>query len=511
MTNRRSAVILAGSIAVITTELVVYIHYGNVFLDAGFYLSAAHQVLAGKMPYRDFFFVQPPVFPYVYSVVFAASGTSLAAARTVSALFGLGTVLLLAAAARHSAGLPAAALLTWLLACSPFQLYHFSVTKLYGLTAFWLALTFFLLGRGTFASTAAAGCCAALATSTRLTVLPVIPAYLLLVVLMPLSKRRRALLAAIPVLVTAAVFLPFLITAPAQLYYNLFAIHVSATGGPHHHSLVIKCKVLLKIAYYFALPSALLGVLFLRRLFGWKRVEWTLPGLFRRYTRSGEVRLRMSLWLTVVGITVVHVVANWFSADYQAVVMPLFCLTIAIQTVEGGVHRRRWFGLILCLLGIGCLAGQADDFIWFHEGRGPLANIQDAASFVQSRTAPESPLITANAFYAFAAGRPVLPGFEGAPFTFTPGWDEATCRRFHCYNAEMLTTMIDTRQAGSLVLYADSFAVGFPGFYSVDNALQEAIWEHIGSHYREAARFVNFRGYDRDLVVYLPRIETRLR
>jgi hypothetical protein len=48
--------------------------FGALNQDEGWYLYAAQSVCEGKMPYRDFFYTQGPVMPYVYSV-FAPIGS----------------------------------------------------------------------------------------------------------------------------------------------------------------------------------------------------------------------------------------------------------------------------------------------------------------------------------------------------------------------------------------------------------------------------------------------------
>ena len=42
---------------------------GGLNQDEGWYLYAARLVGEGKLPYRDFFFTQGPVLPFIYSVL----------------------------------------------------------------------------------------------------------------------------------------------------------------------------------------------------------------------------------------------------------------------------------------------------------------------------------------------------------------------------------------------------------------------------------------------------------
>src|ERR1019366_6776440 len=56
--------------------------------DEGFYTTAARLVWEGKAPYRDFFFQQAPLLPYLYSWIWAVHPRSLVAMRMMSAACG---------------------------------------------------------------------------------------------------------------------------------------------------------------------------------------------------------------------------------------------------------------------------------------------------------------------------------------------------------------------------------------------------------------------------------------
>jgi Dolichyl-phosphate-mannose-protein mannosyltransferase len=63
--------------------------------DEGFYTTAARLVWEGKTPYKDFFFQQAPLLPYLYSWIWAVHPRSLVAMRMLSAACGGLEVLLL--------------------------------------------------------------------------------------------------------------------------------------------------------------------------------------------------------------------------------------------------------------------------------------------------------------------------------------------------------------------------------------------------------------------------------
>jgi hypothetical protein len=62
--------------------------------DEGYYTTAARLVWEGKAPYRDFFYQQAPLLPYLYSWIYGVRPHSLIAMRWLSALSGALTVCL---------------------------------------------------------------------------------------------------------------------------------------------------------------------------------------------------------------------------------------------------------------------------------------------------------------------------------------------------------------------------------------------------------------------------------
>jgi hypothetical protein len=89
------------TITVVIAASILYalgmIYYANVRPldgDEGFYTTAARLVSEGKLPYRDFFYQQAPLLPYLYSCVWSVCPRSLVAMRVLSALCGSIAVLL---------------------------------------------------------------------------------------------------------------------------------------------------------------------------------------------------------------------------------------------------------------------------------------------------------------------------------------------------------------------------------------------------------------------------------
>ena len=175
--------------------------------DEGYLLLAARLMSEGKIPYRDFFLTQGPVLPAVFGAWFWAAGRSWAAARIVegviAVIMGLFVFRETFAATRRCL---AAVFATLLFAFSANTEGWLTIVKGFGLSALFALGSVLLLGaavvpsrsirdnRRTELATTGAGVCIGLAASTRLYVILVLPAlrlYLLRWVGLGRSGRRR--------------------------------------------------------------------------------------------------------------------------------------------------------------------------------------------------------------------------------------------------------------------------------------------------------------------------------
>lgn len=86
--------LVAGASVLYVVGLIYYAHVRPIDGDEGFYTTAARLVWQGKRPYRDFFYQQAPLLPYLYSWIWAVRPHSLVAMRTLSAACGGLAVLL---------------------------------------------------------------------------------------------------------------------------------------------------------------------------------------------------------------------------------------------------------------------------------------------------------------------------------------------------------------------------------------------------------------------------------
>jgi 4-amino-4-deoxy-L-arabinose transferase-like glycosyltransferase len=109
-----------------------------VAVDEGFYAIAAKEVVRGELPYRDFFYPQMPLLPFVYAAWIEAFGASWVAARILSALLAAATGTLLYWRLRRSTGRGTALAAAAAYASSGMVVAWFTTVKTHALTAFLL-------------------------------------------------------------------------------------------------------------------------------------------------------------------------------------------------------------------------------------------------------------------------------------------------------------------------------------------------------------------------------------
>jgi len=204
--------------------------------DEGFYAMAARLVSEGRHLYRDFFYPQGPLLPYVYAPVVAVVGPSLRALRVVSALLSVLMVvpwlLMLARLQRGriwwllgSAGLLLLDphLLIWNSTVKTFALCN--LTASWGLYFLWRGL-----GGGRWVWFAATGLALGLAASARALYLPLPAVVLLALTVMALRGGGRsgwlaAAACAGGVVVASLPAVAYLLADPDRFIFNNLTCH----------------------------------------------------------------------------------------------------------------------------------------------------------------------------------------------------------------------------------------------------------------------------------------------
>jgi hypothetical protein len=458
---------------------------GELNQDEGWYLYAAKQLAAGRLPYRDFAFTQAPLVPLAYAACLNwIDAHGILGGRILTWLFGtLGALAALFTAMRagpRTAQRLSGGLCLVLVALNMFQSYFTVVVKTYALASLLLcsgllALSFVGTRRGGRAALLA-GLLLAAATAVRLSLgaaLALGGIYLLLV----RSRVRRwawldyALGGAVGL---AGLLLPFWLMGDEGFRFGVFEYHTLRDAGSLATQFAYKAGCLSRLCQdYFPAAAGSLALLVAALLHAARRgapaaeskpvqADPPVSNLPPAYTPF--------LWTTALALGLVHLAAPFPYDDYLVPVYPVFCAAFSATAVRWWLRteRRRFadasptlrsarrlallvFAALLCGLHAfssprlqdSFLAGR--DRIWWNlREQSPVAQLRETAQWVRELTAGDSgtELLTQDTYLAVEANLPVPHGLEMGPFSYCPDWPRDKAARLGVVNRDMLCDLL---------------------------------------------------------------------
>jgi len=479
----------------------VFVLAGKYHVDEGYYHLAPMLVLQGKLPYRDFLWVQAPLFPFIYALFAAALGKSLIAMRAVTALLALICYALTARTARRIGGPTGARLALLLTGCNPYLVYHLSYIKLYALTALLLSLAVDALARETpsVRHWCLASVCLALGASTRITVFPALAVFALVAV------WRLKWQAVAPVLTAMAVLMachaPWLALARESYTYGLFTYHAAKESFSLPRQFLYKVDSLSYVLRFFFLQTFCAILLLLVRADNLAALkEWC------------QVRPGVALaWLITCLTLAVHFTSQVpYVYEYLAVGLPaLAALTAGALSASLSQVSPQLSRVTMISIAAGAvlnLAGYGKTDLATVQPRPAALYMSAVVKDIQRLTSAEATILTFNNSLAAEAGRNVLPGDEMNVLTYAPDWDEVRCREYHILNVDMLVLPRQDRELEAILVTKDSFIGNFPVLFNPgEEGARPTVMQAIKRFYRIERRYPNFGYFNRTAELYVPR------
>lgn len=408
------------------------VEHGNVFPDEGWYLYAGQLVADGKVPYRDFAFFQAPLSAYLFGF---AHG-DLETGRWISLFFGLGAIgFALDIARRRGRDVFVAAAV--LLVPATYTLRWYAVVRNIAPAAFFLTLGVWLVDVGM--SVAVAALAMALAAGFRLSAAGGLAALVLSEAYA--GRWTRAAVAGVSgALGLLAVLGSFGMLAPESAWFGMLAYH---TGLPAEAS---KVQGLLRLADHHHLLFVALSLAFLKL----RRVP-ALPGL------------------TVLCVTVLHLVPGRLHPEYHELVMPLMAVVAACMWPELAPlrwwRRPRWVQVGLAGLVVAQLLGARGQL---HHVKGWSPRMIEEVGAELERVGLEGqPVLTFVPDFALAADMPLMSGLEMGSVSIAVPMEAARAKALKVVTLEMLREALCLRHPGTVVWRsledADARRVGLYG------------------------------------------------
>ena len=490
--GRVGILLLTAAIAVCTAVLAVW--WGAVNQDEGWYLYAARLVGEGKLPYRDFFFTQGPVLPFIYSTL---PIHGLLSGRLVTLGFSLFATLTAMALARQLV-VPerrgAAALTVFaLLACNLYHVYFTTIPKTYAVGALFVMVGFLLLSRGWnfFAAVSFA-----FASGTRISlvlILGVVGVGLLI------TRFRRLHWLSFGLGGMLGLFIVYGLFAldPPSLK-GLLAAQAYHAGRGGFDPFFAMGAVSRLARGYLALGAVLFAAV------AWPAVNTRCPAPdFRLPTPASQ--LKWMLGLSFAAVFLLQMSAPFPYDDYEVPIMPILVVLIAVWFVDRAVGplpvggRHLWFPVLasgMCAFASPLvqdwMTNGQDRFWSIKKEKSELSQMRDVARKLEQLDPGGKMLLTQDLYLAVEMERKVPEGLEMGPFSYFPALSTAEAEALHVMNGERLERLLESAPCPLAAFSGYGFAIEVPKGTQTPIEAQRKFEDVLHRKYRPAGEVPHF-------------------
>jgi hypothetical protein len=444
--------------------------------DEGFYVYAFRLVAEGKLPYRDFSYIESPALPYYYALLLRPVGITMLSVRCLGALTGLAGLLLLVRCAARSAGRTAGAVAALLLFANPAQAEWFARDVTYPLITLLLALAIASeISSWTARSrTMVQGALLAFAGAAKASMGLVSLAWMAGILWQRRRDRSSVLPGAAAFLATLAVSAGWLFLAdPKAFLFNVVTLPLERTRlYPFMHSSHALNQVL-----EFGWAQRILGA---RTVLLWHLPAAGLAGLAlagrrREPSRSGGLLREATFPIAsslLLGLAAHMLVPSPAYPNYQFLLLPALTLVIVLFYFHrrGGASieaESPWIlGIPVLLCAFNLMQGLDPDAAGLSVGTWRHGPQREMARLAERIVPREGLLLTDYLPAAVDADRRVVPGNEGGRNSLIPDLPDETARAFHILNRKSFVGALRDGSAQAVILTGlttDSFA-SVPGF-----------------------------------------------
>ena len=501
--------LLALVIAAFTAVLAVW--WGAVNQDEGWYLYAARLVGEGKLPYRDFFFTQGPVLPFIYSVM---PIHGLLSGRLVTIGFSLFATLTAMAFARRLVAPDrrgAVSLTVFaLLACNLYHVYFTTIPKTYAVGSLFVMVGFLLLSRGwNFLSALSF----AFASGTRISlvlILGVIGVGLLITRFRNLSWLWFGLGGVLGLFLVYGIFA----LDPPSLKGLLAAQAYHAGRGGFDLFFAIGAVSRLARGYL-----ALGAVLFASCVLGVRGEKVRgennsqLPPLTPHLLTS---HLKWMAGLSFAAVFLLQMSAPFPYDDYEVPIMPLLTVLISVAFVNRaaawpGKVSYTWFPVLVA--GMCAFASplvqdwmtNGQDRFWsLKKEKSELAQMREVARELEKLDPGGKMLLTQDLYLAVEMERKVPEGLEMGPFSYFPAMSTAEAESLHVMNGERMERLLDSAPCALAAFSGYGFAIEVPKGAQTPVETRRKFEDRLRRKYRYSGKIENF-GQNHTLLQYFTR------
>ena len=497
--------LLAVVIAAFTAVLAVW--WGGVNQDEGWYLYAARLVGEGKLPYRDFFFTQGPVLPFIYSVM---PIHGLLSGRLVTLGFSLLATLTAMAFARRLVAPDrrgAVSLTVFaLLACNLYHVYFTTIPKTYAIGSLFVMVGFLLLSRGwNFLSALSF----AFASGTRISLVLILGVVGVGLLVTHFRKLSWLWFGMGGVLGLFLVYGVFALDPPSLKGLLAAQAYHAGRGG---FDLFFAIGAVSRLARgYLALGAVLFATAMLPTL------NFQLP-IPNSQLPTPNSLLKWMVGLSFAAVFLLQMSAPFPYDDYEVPIMPLLTVLIAVAFVNRaadypGARLYRWFPVLvsgMCAFASPLvqdwMTNGQDRFWSLKKEKSELAQMREVARKLEKLDPGGTMLLTQDLYLAVEMERKVPEGLEMGPFSYFPAMSTAEAEALHVMNGERMERLIESSPCVLAAFSGYGFAIEVPRGTQTPIETQRKFEHLLRRKYRYEGKVEKF-GQNHTMLQYLTRKE----
>jgi 4-amino-4-deoxy-L-arabinose transferase-like glycosyltransferase len=496
--------VLLGLLIVVQTGLLVWFGQHNV--DEAWYLEAARQVTAGRLPYRDFFFPQTPLTAWLFTLPVAVfPGHAFLAARIFVAVLFLASSWAVWATARTLGGRGAGLVVVAVLALNPWLVYKSVLARPAGPATLLIVLSAcaLLLSHRRPGLLPVAVLMSGLATLTRASAVGFAAVIFLYAVRHSSgSVRRRCVAAAIA---CAAVLGVLVALAPEQAWFGIFDYHqINVPDGAArrlHATLIGRPATVVVFLPGYALGAVLAWIGLRNSTSGGDDPAW-LPAA-------------RATWWGCAAFVAVHVLGGEWYVEYLSPVLPVVALLFGLATTRmpfmpsGAASQRRDLkpvfaaaGVLSVLMLIPMTSSQAG---LVAPDETPVSSAHRVATFLRSHTNPGDTVLALSGEIALVdSGRQPTKNVTTAYFSYLD-LSGAKAENQHVVNLNGLAQLLRDKSPAGVVLtrYDVDNILPWAGTFSPSKGRPDEIVRLLAEGYRPALTVDEFGQFGGSTTVWL--------
>ncbi len=508
----------------------IYVYYGAINVDEGFYVLSAWLTRMGKVPSVDFFYNQPPIYPYIYGFLQGIAGFGLLSGRIVSVIFALGSILLIYRKISRCGDIESRLIYCALICLSPLAAYYLSIAKLYALGAVLLSLgTYFLceVSKSRLAPYLAIAFIS-LACGVRLTCFPVLIAAWMLVWIFgsPRTAINSSMLSAS---IISLLYAPYLIIDAQRYIYQVYTYIIEKDVIPLKRLLLHRIDGAANLAqnYWLIILVPLVWLLY-------GLTAGDLPKRLKRLLTTDKTEAQpseMILWICWLAFVIAHFGVKKQSIDrYLVMAMPLAAGAVALSisrwlnSLDDRIVRRVVVGGVLIISLLLCF-GQVGEYLAVPLGTSKIAYLElvagDIKQLVQKhfeagdataktpsggeKRSADGFLLSFNNALAPMTGLMPYPGYEMNTLSFQDNWDLARCLDYRIINHRMLSNALKNHEIAVILITDKTFSHNFPRFRPAPFNMVAELMSLIKENYRLVRKYPGLGYFGEEALLYTPK------